>query len=399
MKKILIIGAGFLQNFVIQEAKRLGYYVIAVDGNKNAVGFKSADKFATIDIIDEQKCLEFAKDEKINGVVTAATDYGVLTSAYIAEKMNLPGLNYKAAKLIKNKYLVRKKLYENNVDDTDQFYEINKNTNLIDLSKKISFPVIVKPSDGSGSRGISRIDSTKTLEQSCVNAMEYSINGTAEMESFIEGKEYGVESFVYNNEIRVLGIMKKWMTEPPYYAELGHAIPSGLPEYIENKIVNYVKKAIQTLGINFGSVNMDILVTDAGKIHIIDVGARMGGNMIGPCLIPYGTGINYISNLIKSAVGDPIDWSVRDKNAVVSKILAFAGGKVTRLPNFENIVDENVEIYHKIEINQMINEYHTNLDGSGYIIVKDKEINSAIKSANEIYKSIEDTIFERTSDD
>ena len=95
MKRVLIIGAGFLQNFVIKKAKNLGYYTIAIDGNPNAVGFKNADEYKTINIVDEAACLEYAKQMKIDGVLTAATDYGVLSASYVAKELGLPGLTMK----------------------------------------------------------------------------------------------------------------------------------------------------------------------------------------------------------------------------------------------------------------------------------------------------------------
>ena len=155
MKKILIIGAGFLQSFVIQKAKKMGYETLAVDADPNAVGFRFADKYAVINIVDEKACLAYAQEEKIDGVLTAATDYGVLTAAYIAKEMHLEGLNYESAKLIKNKYRVRKRLFEARVDDTEQAFEVKKSTDITSLCKKLSFPVMVKPCDGSGSRGAS----------------------------------------------------------------------------------------------------------------------------------------------------------------------------------------------------------------------------------------------------
>ena len=112
MKKILIIGAGFLQKFVIQKAKDMGYFTLALDANPSAVGFKYADKYAVINIVDEKACLEYAKSENIDGVLTAATDYGVLTASYIAEHMKLPGLPYDVAKLIRNKYLQTQQLIQ-----------------------------------------------------------------------------------------------------------------------------------------------------------------------------------------------------------------------------------------------------------------------------------------------
>lgn len=109
MKKILIVGAGFLQVPLIKKAKECGLYTIAVDGDQNAPGFFYADEWECIDITDETQCLEYAKEKEINGVITAATDYGILTVARIAETMNLPGISYEIAKTVKNKYLIRKK--------------------------------------------------------------------------------------------------------------------------------------------------------------------------------------------------------------------------------------------------------------------------------------------------
>ena len=124
MKKLLVIGAGFLQDFVIRKAVSMGYETLTVDADPNAVGFKHAHKHAVINIVDEKACLEYAKAEQIDGVVTAATDFGVLSAAYVAQELGLPGLKYEVAQLIKNKYRVRKCLYEAQVDDTEQAYEV-----------------------------------------------------------------------------------------------------------------------------------------------------------------------------------------------------------------------------------------------------------------------------------
>lgn len=394
MKKILIIGAGFLQSFVIKKAREMGYETLAVDADPNAIGFKFADKHEVINIIDEKACLAYARKEKIDGVLTAATDYGVLTAAYIAEQMNLGGLTYEVAKLIKNKYKVRKCLFEAKVDDTEQAFEVNESTDIVSLCDKLSFPVMVKPCDGSGSRGASRVDDKSQFTDACHNAMAASITHRAEVETFIVGREYGAESLVVNGKVHVLSIMRKWMTEPPYYAELGHAIPTDLPYEIEERAKHCVKSAIKALGINFGSVNMDMLITSEGKIHIIDIGARMGGNMIGPCIIPYGTGIDYMANMIRNAVGDKVDLIPCEHCAVATRLLAFGDGIVKQLPDFEKIEKEyDVEIYHHLEVGQAVREYHTNLDGCGYIIAKADNVVVAVQKAEKVLKLIEETIF------
>lgn len=394
MKKLLIIGAGFLQDFVIQKAVAMGYETISVDADPNAIGFTHAHKHAVINIVDENACLEYAMKEQVDGVLTAATDFGVLSAAYIAEKMKLLGLKYEVAKLIKNKYRVRKCLFDNHVDDTKQAYEVNKETNVEELAKQLSYPVMVKPCDGSGSRGASRVDQASALSDACSFAISGSITHCAVIESFINGEEYGAECLIINNEVHILAIMKKWMTKPPYYAELGHAIPCGLSSEVEQKVREYIFKAIKALGINFGSVNMDLLITRAGNISIVDVGVRMGGNMIGPCVIPYGTGIDYVGAMIQNAVGDPIDFTMHDHSAVATKLLAFDKGIVKKLPDFKSFEAEyNVEIYHHMEVGMEVNEYHTNLDGCGYIVARRDTVEEAEKIASSVLSLIKEEAF------
>lgn len=396
MKKVLIIGAGFLQDFVIRKAVSMGYQTYAVDANPDAIGFSHATKYAVVNIVDEKACLEYAKREKIDGVLTAATDYGVLSASYVAREMGLPGLKYEVAQLIKNKYKVRKCLYEHNVDDTAQAFEISSSSEIEYLSSIITFPVMVKPCDGSGSRGASRANCPEELIQACIIAMNSSITHRAEIESFVFGQEYGAESIVVDGSIHVLSILKKWMTNPPYYAELGHAIPCGLPVEMEQKAKDCVFNAIKALGINFGSVNMDMLITPEGKVHIIDVGARMGGNMIGPCLIPYGTGIDYVGAMIQNAVGDPVDLSVHDHGAVATKLLAFEEGVVKKLPDIRAIEElYGVEIYHHMTDGMTVHEYHTNLDGCGYIVARAPSVEIAEDNANKALYKIKCEILKR----
>ena len=394
MKKVLVIGAGFLQDFVICKAKSMGYETLAVDANPDAVGFRHADKYKVINIVDEQACLAYAKEEQIDGVLTAATDYGVLTAAYIAQELGLPGLKYEVAKLIKNKYRVRKCLYENHVDDTQQAYEVHRDTDISALAAKIVFPVMVKPCDGSGSRGASRVDGAEEFDKACQFAMDSSATQRATVETFVFGKEYGAESLVVNGEVHVLGIMKKWMTEPPYYAELGHAMPADLPQAVEEKARYCVERAIKALGINFGSVNMDMIITDDGKVHIVDVGARMGGNMIGPCVIPYGTGVDYVANMIRNAVGEKVELASCECGTVATRLLAFEEGVVMQLPDCETLEEKyGVEIYHHLELGQRVREYHTNLDGCGYVIAKADCIETAIHKAESVLTLIKKVAF------
>ncbi len=383
MKKILIIGAGFLQSFVIRKAKEMGYYTITIDKNPSSIGFSYADEYGIVDIVNQEACLRFAREKCIDGVMTAATDYGVLSAAYIAEQMHLPGLKYEVAKVIKNKYMVRRTLFESNIDDISQYYEISDISEIDEINGRIHFPVMVKPCDGSGSKAAKRVDNIRDLKQACEEAIEASLIGRALIEDFIEGKEYGVESFVYDGQVHVLGVLGKYMTNPPDYAELGHSIPSKLP--IEETVKEVAQNAIKALGINFGAVNMDILVTSDNRVCIVDIGARMGGNLIGSHIIPLGTGVDYMGNLIRASVGDSIDMRPTKAGInVVTRLLTLTPGKVVALPDFKEISNKyQVDIYHHLQEGTIIREYHNNLDGCGYVVATSNDIEVAERRAEE----------------
>lgn len=370
MKSILIIGAGFLQAFVIKKAKDLGYRTLAIDKNPCAVGFEIADEYSAVDVVDLDACLAYARAHRVDGVMTAATDYGVLSASYIAKTMGLPGLDFETAKIIKNKYLVRDILYSKTGQGISQYFEVNDLDHLPVKRGSIEFPVIVKPCDGSGSKGVNKAGNFNELMIAVGTALNASRIHKALVEKFISGKEFGVESMVLNGEVHVLGVMGKHMTDPPDYAELGHFMPSQLG--MEAKVKDIVRRSIQALGINYGAVNMDVLITNEGEAFIVDIGARMGGNLIGSHIIPIGTGIDYMEALIRSAVGDDVNLGVGNGRVnVATRLLALRPGRVKRLPDFAEIQrQEMVEIYHHLHVGDEIPQYHNNLDGCGYVLAR-----------------------------
>lgn len=393
MKKLLIIGAGFLQSFVIKKAHEMGIYTLAVDADENATGFAYADEYGVVDIVDEEACLDYVRRHEIDGVLTAATDYGVLSAAYIAKKMGLVGLDYSVAKNVKNKFLTRKILFDAAVDDTAPLFEATCEGEIEKMKSQIEYPVMIKPCDGSGSRGVARAENEVEFAASCREAMQKSRSGRAMIEAFFEGREYGAEAFVYNGKVHVLGIMLKRMTSPPYYAELGHIMPCGLSVETENKVRGCVEKAIKALGINFGSVNMDILITPKAEVHIVDVGARMGGNLIGTHVIHFGAGIDYVENMIRATLGEEADFTPKRKpRCVATRILALSAGKIKRLPEFSKIASENVMLEHHLREGDEIREYHTNLDGFGYTVALGDNVGEAETKAEEARRQIDESI-------
>lgn len=400
MEKLLIIGAGFLQNFLIMKAKELGIYTIAVDGNKDAPGFHNANEFEIIDIKDSKELLNFAKKKRISGVLTGATDYSTLSTNFIAQELGLIGNNLETVEIVKNKYFVRELFFREKVDDMTVFETVNSRTsinrNQFSTIFKQKSELIVKPVDGSGSRGVTKVSTFEELEFGVNLAVNNSLNGEALIEEFIEGNEYGVESIVINKEVTILSVMKKRMSNNGFYAEIGHSSHCGLDSKLQIRIEKSVKAAIRVLNIENSGVNMDIIVRD-GEVFIVDIGLRMGGNLIGSHIIPLSTGIDYLSNLIYLSLGslDKIDLEKKDNKFISSRMITFEDGTIiNELDRSKFLSDKSViDLFYFGSLGQKAKKYKTNLDNFGYIITTGDTLKESINNAENQYQLLKQNVF------
>lgn len=386
--RVMIIGAGFLQKFLIEKVNELGYESVAVDGSSNAPGLKIAKHYKVIDIKNKEECLEYAKKMQIDAVLTGATDYSVLSVSYVAEKLGLNGVNYKIAKMIKNKFQVQEKLYNSGIN-THKYYSINHVTELNKLRSNIEFPVFVKPSDGSGSRGVNKANNFDELCMMVDIAIQQSISNACTIEPFYQGVEYGVECFVYKGTIYVLVIMKKEMTSPPFYAELAHNVI--IDDCLTNRINENVKAIIKALEIDFGSVNMDFIDTGT-KIQLVDIGIRMGGNLIGSHIIPFSSGVDYMKTMIEAALNKKICLDKKYNKYISSRLITLKTGVVENVNN-ERL--KNIECLYKL-INvgngSFVHSYRNNLDGCGYVICEGTSFEDSKMKSNHALMEIMECI-------
>lgn len=387
MKKVLIFGA---VEHAIDKAKELGYETLVIDQNDEIDCIKNADKFKKIPFEDFEQCLNFAKEQKVDGIVNA-TDFAVLVSSYVSNKMNLPGLDFEVAKLAKNKYEIRKKMMKKGITNVPQFFEIGSIEEIESIKSNIKFPVIIKPCSGLGSLHVYVVDNIEELYNKISEVIEGSFNKKALIETFIKGQEYGAESFVYEGKAQVIAVLKKNMTDLPYRSELGHSIPSELPENIEEKVKKEVIKLINAIGIDYGAVNMDLILTEKNEVYIIDVGARMGGNAITSHIIPNSLGIDHVGNIIKIAMGEKnIDLQPKFNIPVATRILDLDEGKILDLPDFSKYYkDKNViHICFEKKVGDKIEKYVSDAQRCGFIVVKGENINGAKKNALDLRNKI-----------
>ena len=301
MGKLAVIGASYLQLPLVLKAKESGHTVHCFAWKDGAVCEDVADSFYPISITDKEAILEECRRIGIDGVLTIASDLAVITVNYVAAKMGLPGNDDSYSARMTNKFLMRKAFRENGIP-CPSFFEVSPG-NPLDESAIGPWPLIVKPTDRSGSRGVEKVSDTEHLRKAISFAMEESLRKEAIVESFVEGREISVESISWKGRHYVLQITDKVTTGAPYFIELEHHQPSSLQEDIQAQIRELVPRALDALHITAGASHTEIKITPEGKLFIIEIGARMGGDFIGSDLVRLSTGYDFLQGVIDVALG------------------------------------------------------------------------------------------------
>lgn len=304
MKKIAIIGASYLQEPLVKKAKEMGLYTICFAWADGATCRNICDKFYDISIVDKEKILHVCQEEMIDGIATIASDVAAPTVAYVANNMGLVGNNYEAAVCANNKFLMRNAFMQAGVP-CPRYLMITQEDliNKHDISHSVKYPLIVKPSDRSGSLGVTKVETTKTFLPAVEKAISVSFKKQAIIEEFIEGREVSVEFISYNGNHYPLQITDKVTTESPHFVELAHHQPSTLSVDKYRDLYSITAKALNALGITNGASHSEYKITKEGRIVIMEIGARMGGDFIGSDLVPLSTGYDFVKGVIDVALG------------------------------------------------------------------------------------------------
>ena len=305
-KKVAILGASYHQLPLIERAKELGYETHVFAWECGDIGEKAADFFHPVSTMDRDAVLEECKKIGIDGICSIATDVGLITANYVADKMGLVGNSMESTWKSTNKHLMRQ-AYEEGGDPSPKSIGVDANT---DLSKiDISYPAIVKPTDRSGSRGVTKIKSPDELPSAVKAALEQSFEHKAVVEEFAEGQEYSVEFISYKGKHTFLAVTFKYTTGDPYYIESGHYQPAPLSDEIREKIKNVVAHSLDSLGIEYGATCTEVKVDDEGNVRLIETCPRMGGDCIGSDLVKYSTGLDYVGMVVQIACGEEPDFT------------------------------------------------------------------------------------------
>lgn len=300
-EKIVIIGANSFQNCLILKAKELGYETHVFAWQCGDIGEKNADFFYPISIVEKELILQKCKEIEPKSIISIGSDLAVLTVNYVARKLQLIANSEKCDTVATNKFEMRKAFINAGIP-TPNFLKV-KEYQKPDELQKFRYPLIVKPTDRSGSRGITKINKETELEKAILNAIEQSFERAAIIEEFIEGSEYSCECISYKGKHHLLAITKKYTTGAPHFIEIGHIQPAIINKNTEKEVENMVFTALDTLDIKNGASHTEFKIDIQGNIRIIEVGARMGGDCIGSDLVYLSTGNDFLKMVIDVSCG------------------------------------------------------------------------------------------------
>lgn len=316
MKKLLMLGGSLYQTYAIKEAKRLGYYVISCDYLPSNPGHKYSDEYHNVSTTDKEAVLQLAKSLNVDGVVAYASDPAAPTAAYVSEQLGLPTSPYKSVEILSNKDLFRDFLQKNgfNCPKAIGFTTYEDAFAHIDDFK---LPVMVKPVDSSGSKGINKMTDKSQLKEFVEDALSYSRSKRFLIEEFIvkKGHQISGDAFSVDGKL-VFHCLGNEFYDPNCdkdFAPLGECWPFQMNHcYIED-LEEQLQRLMTLLNMNSNAYNVEAIVGEDDKVYLLELGARSGGSLI-PQVTEYATGINMVTWVIQAAAGDPIDLSVLNGN-------------------------------------------------------------------------------------
>lgn len=320
MKKVLLLGGSAQQIIAIETAKRLGYYTVLCDFLTDNPGQYAADKFYLVSTTDKEAVLKVAKKENIDGVLAYASDPAAPTAAYVAEKLGLPGNPYESVEILCNKDRFRVFL-KNNGFNVPLSKGFSDKSSAIDSSDEYNFPIIIKPVDSSGSKGVTVVNDKGKLADAIEFAFSFSRSHRIIIEEFIEKKHkylIGGDVFINDGKIILWGLLNCHRD-----SRVNPLVPVGksYPLILEEDDVRNVKDTLQAivdkLGIRFGSMNVELVVDKNNRVFPIDMGPRAGGNMI-PDLLSMIFGVDLVAMAVQTAMGENIGYTVHESDGCFS---------------------------------------------------------------------------------
>lgn len=388
-KAVLVFGVGPLQESIIKRAKLMGLYTVGIDPVANATCRDAVDAFEVVGGQDYEGTCAVVEKYGIDAIVTAATDKPLVMMARIAEKYGFPFYSVETAQWSTDKFQMKRRFVEGGVPCAK-----GRLVKSADETADMVYPVIVKPRDNSGSRGVKLCRSKEELSASMSEAFEVSKLDTVLVEEYIEGPEYSIEGLHYDGKAEVIQFTEKKTTNFPYNVELGHKQPANLTDEQKDSIREIVSKIGKALKFGNCPSHTELKINERG-IFVIETSPRLGGDYITSTLVPLSTGINMEDQLLHIALGEKVDTvSGRFDKASGVCFLNLPCGKVTAIDDAIKEVASwpNVkEFSTTLKVGDEIHPITSSLNRYGQFIVQTDnrvELDSFIEKYNKFVEGL-----------
>lgn len=385
MKKLLMLGGAMQQIPAIECAKRMGYYVITCDYLPDNPGHELADEYYNVSTTDKESVLALAKRLHIDGIAAYASDPAAPTAAYVSEKLGLPGNPYESVNLLTQKDLFRKFLTEHGFNSPKAAGYTNYEDAYSDIND-FKFPVMVKPVDSSGSKGVVKVYDKCELKSAVDEALSYSRGKRFIVEEFIVKKGYQVSGDGFSVDGKL--VFTSYGNElysgngTREYVALGEFWPSLLTKEQKESVDLELQKLITALGMKTCAYNIEVILDENDRVYILELGPRNGGSYI-PQLINYATGVDLVEYTIKGALGENCaGLKMAETKGCFSNymILSTKSGKFKELA-FDSDFEKNnlLEVHCTANTGDKVTAYQNTSHSLGTILFKAKSIDEMMR--------------------
>ena len=396
MKKILILGAGIYQVPLINAAKRLGVYTIVASIPGNYPGFELADKVYYENTTDYGKILAIARRENIDGIITAGTDVAVITIGRTCDKLGLTGLSFEAAGIATDK-MKMKTCYEEYGVRTAKFRKISfDNQNYRETLEELQLPLIFKPVDSSGSRGIVKVEDESGFAAARDTVLENTRSNYFIVEEFIEGEEFGAQAFVRNGEIQFILPHGDYIFKGDTGVPIGHFAPYDLsPEALEDTR-HQLRQAIKAMKLDNCAINADFIRKD-GRTYVLEIGGRSGATCLAELVSIY-YGYDYYEKILLTALGEDVDFRSADgsdpdecqgvPNASML-LMSDRDGVIVSQENKNPDDPDIVDIQFDYKPGDEVKKFHVGPHRIGHVITRGKTLEESVEALHRALENIE----------
>ena len=390
-KSVLIFGVGPLQNSIINRAKLMGLHTVGIDPAKDAVCRDAVDAFEVMGGQDFEGTCDVVEKYGIDAIVTAATDKPLVMMARIAEKYGFPFYSVETAQWSTDKFQMKKRFMEGGVPCAK-----GRLVKSVSEVEDFEYPVIVKPRDNSGSRGVKLCRSKAELDASMSEAFEVSKLDTVLVEEYIEGPEYSIESLHFDGKSEVIQFTEKKTTEFPYNVELGHIQPANISEDNQQKIREIVSLIGKALHFENCPSHTELKINDRG-IFVIETSPRLGGDYITSTLTPLSTDVNVEDQLLHIALGDRIEIAPKQVQYLGVRFFAFEEGReIKHVPDAEFVRGwpHVVDFSFNLKEGDKVNRITSSLNRYGQLILQAGNRDAIEEAFDKYEKVIKEHCFE-----